>query len=100
MAPSIAKQYEGGHSWLDSLFSSYGKQFILLSLDLRSHINKFCHCISALDDWHTEDDLFNHEDFCDSLLSLFKDLGSRIHLLGGISMPSSHLCPCSHILSN
>ena len=34
---------------------------------------QFRHCISALDDWCTEDDLFDHSIFAQSLLDLLED---------------------------
>jgi hypothetical protein len=34
---------------------------------------QFRHCISALNDWCTEDDLFNRENLSTFLLSLFED---------------------------
>jgi len=36
--------------------------------------SKFHHCISSLDDWHTEDDLFKREDFFDTMVSFLNDL--------------------------
>ena len=34
---------------------------------------KFRHCISSLDDWRTEDDLFNREEFFSSMVTLLDD---------------------------
>ena len=36
--------------------------------------SKFCHCISSLEDWRTEDDLFKREDFFDTMVSFLSDL--------------------------
>jgi hypothetical protein len=35
--------------------------------------SKFRHCISSLDDWRTEDDLFKREDFFDTMVSFLND---------------------------
>jgi len=35
--------------------------------------SKFRHCITSLDDWRTEDDLFDREEFFDSMVSFLDD---------------------------
>lgn len=49
----------------------------LMSLvgDIRSTLihSKFRHCISSLDDWRTEDDLFKRDEFFDSMVSILDD---------------------------
>ncbi len=35
--------------------------------------SKFRHCISSLDDWRTEDDMFKREDFFDTMVSFLND---------------------------
>jgi hypothetical protein len=50
-----------------------------------SNISKFRHCISSLDDWRTEDDLFKRDEFFEAIVSLLDNLDDEWVQDGGTS---------------